>query len=628
MVARGLGNAVLITVNAPATLYVHQDHPHAPQTRIALLPATDSADSPEWSATTSAGTSTTHTTASGRHTIGSQWADIAPLRLISTTHTKAIPPSWDFGPSAQALPSHRLLEWAPKRAERRRAALAGGADLADDCVPLAAEGFAVAYGRVANRSAETEDLAGQQVIAKKDWRGLMNLLQAVPDRWPDPAEVTKALVHAPERLAVVRLARLNQHDHVILVVHGTDPDHPDRTGVWQIDFATAPAERRITSLSELRMLLSHAAAVALLDSGGLPMRSSGAAERRIPFRAALLDPGASPAATDSAPETAGNRGDFERTVTPRAMRRLQYARAAVEYLKSIIKDAGNQRQALQDTAFNTIMRVQAIREDSFWDLSALIRMPDRATMSAARSAYLHCGSCTEHADVVYAYLRANAPGEIIRHSFVEGADHNFVLIGDRWDPDDEVAVADGWPRAASACLWDDFHLWEDAHVNTSDNSMLRTVISRTADGQDNVDYVRRNIVLNRAGNIVAAWDLGIPREIGASHIADLLEGYGYELGPESNLLRRIMPALRQFAKDAQDAEDKSGWSEERLNLWCTSLVDSEVLVAVFENDSTHPDVIGEGIDNAKKEGGLEWVWDQQLAPAEDRVYQYIPPTND
>ncbi|MFD9289176.1 hypothetical protein ACFWBV_12890 [Streptomyces sp. NPDC060030] len=219
--------------------------------------------------------------------------------IRARTHSTTPPQSWNFDAGmGTLLPTQRLLEWAPKRANQRRAAMDGGVDAADDCVPLAAEGFAVAYGRRGNRSAEVEDAAGDRVIAKKDWLGLMDILQVVPDPWPDPATLAKTLMQGPERLAVVRLARQNQHDHVILVIHGRDPDHPGQTGIWQIDFAKHPVTRRITSQTELLTLMRPASSVALLDGSGLPQRLSGTKERRIPYRAALPDPGASPAATD------------------------------------------------------------------------------------------------------------------------------------------------------------------------------------------------------------------------------------------------------------------------------------------------------------------------------------------
>ncbi|MFF7581281.1 hypothetical protein ACFZBE_41230 [Streptomyces sp. NPDC008061] len=314
--ARALGGVELITVNAPSTLFLDEDSEHGvPRARIALLPATSRVTAPVWTATTTTGTSTTlpPAPAPGDRTDRALPADTVLRGSVHTTrtptHSTATPRPWSFDAGMRTLPAQRLLEWAPERANQRRAALDGGADLADDCVPLAAEGFAAAYRRTGNRSAEAEDAAGDRVIAKKDWLGLMDILQVVPELWPDPAQLAKTLMQEPERLAVVRLARQNQHDHVILVVHGRDPDHPDQTGVWQVDFAKHPVTRRIISQPELLTLMSPASSVALLDGSGLPLSLSGTAGRRIPYRAALPDPGASPAATDG-PEQANLPGTY------------------------------------------------------------------------------------------------------------------------------------------------------------------------------------------------------------------------------------------------------------------------------------------------------------------------------
>ncbi|MFE5563884.1 deaminase domain-containing protein [Amycolatopsis japonica] len=58
-VARSLGGADLITVNAPATLFLDQSPgPGGPETRIALLPIADSFSVPKWTSTSPSGVST------------------------------------------------------------------------------------------------------------------------------------------------------------------------------------------------------------------------------------------------------------------------------------------------------------------------------------------------------------------------------------------------------------------------------------------------------------------------------------------------------------------------------------------------------------------------------------------
>ncbi|MFD1277873.1 hypothetical protein ACFQ51_55695 [Streptomyces kaempferi] len=165
--ARGLGGAELITVNAPSALFLDEDSElGVPRARIALLPATSRVvAAPVWTATTTTGTSTTLPSAPslGDRTDRALLADTALRGSVHTTrtptHSTATPQPWSFDAGMRTPPAQRLLEWAPKRANQRRAALDGGANLADDCVPLAAEGFAAAYGRTGNRSAEAEDAA-------------------------------------------------------------------------------------------------------------------------------------------------------------------------------------------------------------------------------------------------------------------------------------------------------------------------------------------------------------------------------------------------------------------------------------------------------------------------------------
>jgi hypothetical protein len=303
-------------------------------------------------------------------------------------------------------------------------------------------------------------------------------------------------------------------------------------------------------------------------------------------------------------------------VSSRAARRLQYAQEAVAHVKSVIRDAGNQREALEETGYNSLIRLRIARDDSFWDFSGLDRhKPDAITMNAAKASYIHGGNCGEHAEIAFTYLRAHAQGEVIRLSKVRGVDHTFVLIGDRGEPDDEVAVADGWPTDARACLWDDFH------EHTSDQLKLRTTKLMVADGKDTVEYVRNRIRLRTAGRIVKNWDLDVLRRQGVPHIIELLEHYGYHLGREPIPRIRVVNALRTFAKNATG--DKSKWSEGKLHLWCTSKVDPDVLLKIFSKGSASPEVISSGIDKAKEKGRMDWVWDQRITPAEDREYDYV-----
>lgn len=80
-IARGLGGAKLITVNAPSTLFSDQHPGHGgPQARIALLPGTSGLAAPEWTSTTAAGISTRLFSAWARRAGQMRPAGTAPLR--------------------------------------------------------------------------------------------------------------------------------------------------------------------------------------------------------------------------------------------------------------------------------------------------------------------------------------------------------------------------------------------------------------------------------------------------------------------------------------------------------------------------------------------------------------------
>ncbi|MFE6904108.1 hypothetical protein ACFVFJ_46185 [Streptomyces sp. NPDC057717] len=135
--AQGLGGPELITVNVPSTLFLDEDSEHgAPRARIALLPATSGPAAPVWTATTTAGTSTTLSPAPGdlgdrtnralsEESSASAQDDVPSLVKPGTSFDEA---AWrEQSAAAHTLPAQQLLEWALKRAKQRRAALAGGA---------------------------------------------------------------------------------------------------------------------------------------------------------------------------------------------------------------------------------------------------------------------------------------------------------------------------------------------------------------------------------------------------------------------------------------------------------------------------------------------------------------------
>ncbi|MFE5028853.1 hypothetical protein ACFRAO_37615 [Streptomyces sp. NPDC056656] len=135
--AQGLGGPELITVNVPSTLFLDEDSGHgAPRARIALLPATSGPAAPVWTATTTAGTSTTLSPVPGdlgdrtnralsEEGSASAQDDVSSLVNPGTSFDEAA--RREQSASVHTLPAEQLLEWAFKRAKQRRAALGGGA---------------------------------------------------------------------------------------------------------------------------------------------------------------------------------------------------------------------------------------------------------------------------------------------------------------------------------------------------------------------------------------------------------------------------------------------------------------------------------------------------------------------
>jgi hypothetical protein len=299
-------------------------------------------------------------------------------------------------------------------------------------------------------------------------------------------------------------------------------------------------------------------------------------------------------------------------VTSLAKYRLRLAKDAIRHAKQILPHAGNQLEGLENSRYNSWLAHLVGRIDGLWDLSGLgSYRPDTDTLAAAKATYIRSGNCGEHASVVFAYLRAHAPGELLRVSKVAGYDHHFVLIGDHRDPDHEVAVADPWPTEATACLWDDHHVYNPQG--------LTTLKEMDADGVEGVEYVRNRIRLRGAGRTVAAWDLRKFKERGIHNIAQDLRHFGMSL-PHTATAAEVCIELEHFADI--DIRDIANWSDRKLNLWCASQVDPAVLSTVIVNDSSSPNVVGIGIGLAQSVGRLDWVDDQPNTAAPGREYRY------
>jgi len=91
-------------------------------------------------------------------------------------------------------------------------------------------------------------------------------------------------------------------------------------------------------------------------------------------------------------------------------------------------------------------------------------------------------------------LRVVAKGEPIARVAVKGLDHAFVFIGDHAkEGDEEIAVSDPWPTAATACTWADHFAYE------SDRAKIKTKYSMVADGQNVKKVIAAGLKLNARG---------------------------------------------------------------------------------------------------------------------------------
>ena len=167
----------------------------------------------------------------------------------------------------------------------------------------------------------------------------------------------------------------------------------------------------------------------------------------------------------------GSGENPEKLVSEKAMLRLHAAQEAINYSKEILSfGAGNQRDALETTQFNSNYRLRAARYNHFFNIPQEVvdlAEKNQEAFIAAKAELTQGGNCGEHAYVVYDYLRRKFPDEHIQISQKDGLDHAFVIIGDpSTDSDQELVVADSWPTDPTPVLW------EDHFAYTSDKKKL------------------------------------------------------------------------------------------------------------------------------------------------------------
>jgi len=172
----------------------------------------------------------------------------------------------------------------------------------------------------------------------------------------------------------------------------------------------------------------------------------------------------------------------KKQVSAKAMTRLGHARSAIAHTKKVLKHgAGNQKEALEATKFNSYFRMAAMRDPDCWHIDpgviSLARKYPEALV-AAKADLAQGGNCGEHAMVAFDHLRMTASSEEVNRVSVNGLDHAFVLIGSiKDDEDGDLGACDPWPTKPTACMWDDHF----AHAAKSEIKIANTVSGDDAD---------------------------------------------------------------------------------------------------------------------------------------------------
>ena len=188
----------------------------------------------------------------------------------------------------------------------------------------------------------------------------------------------------------------------------------------------------------------------------------------------------------------------KKTVSSAAAKRVSLAWDAIAHTKSVMAfGAGNQKEALELSKFNSYYRMKVMRDPACWELADSVRAIASANseaLTAAKADLAQGGNCGEHARVAFDYLRVHAAGEIINRSDVEGLDHAFVLMGDvAKESDDDICVSDPWPTAATACIW------SDHFAHNADKAKINLRNTMTADGKDVKAVIAAGLKLSERG---------------------------------------------------------------------------------------------------------------------------------
>lgn len=234
---------------------------------------------------------------------------------------------------------------------------------------------------------------------------------------------------------------------------------------------------------------SGQSAVDLLD------RITGGARGVSPGRSLAVQREANPAAAAPIKE-----------VTSLGMGRLMAAQMGIEHTKEVLAyGAGNQKEALEETNFNSYFRMQAMRTADFWQATPeameLAQQHPQA-LTAAKARHAQGGNCGEHAQVAFDYLRQNLGGDLVRQVDVSGLDHAFIMIGDpQKDNENDLVICDPWPTKPVACLWVDHFAY------TNDSSKINERAAARDDTEDYAQQIYDGLVFTDAGQQYAQQSL-------------------------------------------------------------------------------------------------------------------------
>ncbi len=170
--------------------------------------------------------------------------------------------------------------------------------------------------------------------------------------------------------------------------------------------------------------------------------------------------------------------------------------------------AANQSPALLTTRFNSYYRRMVIRDNRLWRIADSVKAlaaQNPIALTAAKADIVHGGSCTEHSEVAFDYLRVQAKGECIIKAQNKKIDHKFALIGNyEAEPHSDVAVSDPWTTKATPTIWED-------HFCHTKNKEVIPHRKMVADGKNVKNVIKAGLTLTEQGKKLAEKKLSLKK---------------------------------------------------------------------------------------------------------------------